>query len=233
MDNYNILIVDDEKKIVDTIEAYLLKDGYNVFKAYNGKDALEIFENEDINLLILDLMLPYFSGEEVCSKIRAKSDIPIIMLTAKNNEDSKIEGLSIGADDYVTKPFSARELVARVKVQLRRNYKDVKLMAEKFIINNGELEIDFEKQEVLKNKQPIKLTSYEFKLLKALTAYPGKIFTREELLDRVMGDNVESFDRSIDTHIRNLRKKIEEDSKAPKYILTVYGAGYKFGGFND
>ncbi|SHH64829.1 response regulator transcription factor [Clostridium grantii] len=226
----NILVVDDEKKIVDTIEAYLKKDGYNVFKAYDGEEALRVFTEETIHLLILDLMLPKISGENICKKIRVSSDVPIIMLTAKTNEENKIEGLSIGADDYVTKPFSARELVSRVNALIRRSYREDNALADILVFNDGDLEIDVKKLSVKKQGKIVKLTTYEFKLLNALVNFPGRIFSREELLEKAMDGFNDSFDRSIDTHIRNIRKKIEFDAKNPEYIKTIYGAGYKFGG---
>ncbi|GAA0178665.1 response regulator transcription factor [Clostridium sediminicola] len=226
----NILVVDDEKKIVQTIEAYLTKEGYGVFKAYDGAEALKIFYEENIHLLVLDLMLPEISGEEICMKIRNTSEVPIIMLTAKTDEENKIEGLSIGADDYVTKPFSTRELVSRVNALIRRSYRGETPLADILQFNEGDLEIDIKKQIVKKNGEIIKLTTYEFKLLKALVTYPGRIFNREELMEKVMEGYSESFDRSVDTHIRNIRKKIEDNPKNPKYIKTIYGSGYKFGG---
>lgn len=229
----NILVVDDEKKIVETISAYLKKEGFNVYKAYNGAEAIKIFEEENIHLLVLDLMLPIITGEEICMKIRNTSDVPIIMLTAKTDEENKIEGLSIGADDYVTKPFSARELVSRVNALIRRSYRGEVPLADILFFNEGDLEIDIKKFVVKKKGKLIKLTTYEFKLLNALVSFPGRIYTREELMEKVIEGYSESFDRSVDTHIRNIRKKIEDDPKSPRYIKTIYGAGYKFGGENE
>jgi DNA-binding response OmpR family regulator len=230
MDKKKILIVEDEKNITDVIEAYLIKEDFDIITAEDGEMALKIFEKEEIHLIILDLMLPKLSGEKVCSIIRTTSDLPIIMLTAKVDEDNKIEGLSIGADDYVTKPFSPRELVGRVKALLRRSYRDSGPLAEKLIFNNGDLEIEIDKMIVRKNGLNIYLTPNEFKVLVALLTNPGQVFSREQLIEIAFGFDYDGFDRTIDTHIKNIRQKIEDNPKKPIYIITVYGAGYKFGG---
>lgn len=229
-DTKQILVVDDEQKILEVVEAYLKKEGYKVLTAEDGETALTMFNKETIHLIILDLMLPKVSGEEVCSKIRSVSDIPIIMLTAKTEEDDKIEGLSIGADDYLTKPFSARELVGRVKALIRRTYRDTNPLAEHLVFNNGDLEVDIRKMEVKKQGEKVNLTTNEFKVLTALLTNPGQVFSRERLVEKSFGIDYEGFDRTIDTHIKNIRQKIEDNSKEPKYIVTVYGMGYKFGG---
>ena len=228
MNEINILIVEDEKNIREVIKVYLEKENYNVFTAEDGEMALEAFDDEEIHLIVLDLMLPKLSGEKVCSSIRAKSDVPIIMLTAKVDEDDKIEGLSIGADDYVTKPFSPRELVSRIKSLLRRSYRDSKPLAEKMTFNNGDLEIDMKKMLVLKKGQNLHLTTNEFKVLMTLLTHPGQIFSREQLIQSSFGYEYDGFDRTIDTYIKNIRQKIEDDPKKPTYIITVYGIGYKF-----
>lgn len=230
MDEIKILVVEDEKNIQEVIKAYLMKEGYSVITAEDGEKALEIFNKENIQLIILDLMLPKLSGEKVCSVIRAKSDVPIIMLTAKVEEDDKIEGLSIGADDYVTKPFSPRELVSRVKALLRRSYRDASPLAEKLIFNDGDLELDIDKMIVRKKGKNVYLTSNEFKVLVALLSNPGQVFTREQLIELAFGYDYDGFDRTVDTYIKNIRQKIEDDPKKPSYIFTVYGVGYKFGG---
>ena len=175
-------------------------------------------------------MLPKISGEEICTTIRATSDVPIIMLTAKVEEDSKIEGLSIGADDYVTKPFSPRELVSRVKALLRRSYRDSSTLAEILIFNNGDLEVDIDKMIIRKKGEIIYLTSNEFKVLVSLLTSPGQVFSREQLIELAFRYDYDGFDRTIDTHIKNIRQKIEDNPKKPSYIITVYGVGYKFGG---
>jgi DNA-binding response OmpR family regulator len=229
-DKITILVVDDEQKVLDVIEAYLIKEGFGVITASDGEEALSIFKSKQIHLIILDLMLPKISGEQVCNKIRATSSVPIIMLTAKTEEDNKIEGLAIGADDYITKPFSNRELVSRVKAIIRRTYRDTNPLAQLLIINNGDLEIDIEKMIVKKQGNPIVLTSNEFKILIALLTNPGQIFSRDQLVNKAFGIDYDGFDRTIDTHIKNLRQKIEDDPKKPMYIISVYGMGYKFKG---
>ena len=229
--NINILVVDDEETIVAVIEAYLKNAGYNVFTAYDGKEAINIFNNENINLIILDLMLPDISGEEVCKIIKNEKDVPIIMLTAKINEDDILNGFNLGADDYVVKPFSVKQLIARVSAVLRR----IKDLSSSPILsfNNGDLIINLESHEVKKNNKLITLTRSEYNILLTLSENIKRVFTRNELIDRVMGEDVDVFDRIIDSHIKNLRSKIEYDSKSPKYILTIYGVGYKFGGNKD
>jgi len=229
-DKIRILVVDDEQKILNVIEAYLLKEGFEVLTATNGEEAFRLFKSELIHLIILDLMLPKMSGEEVCSSIRATSSVPIIMLTAKTQEDNKIEGLTIGADDYVTKPFSNRELVSRVKAIIRRTYKGTHPLAELLIINNGDLEINIEKMIIKKQGKPIALTSNEFKILIALLTNPGQVFSREQLVNKAFGIDYDGFDRTIDTHIKNIRQKVEDDPKKPTYIISIYGMGYKFSG---
>src|SRR5690554_3552638 len=226
----NILVVEDEKNIRDVIKAYLSKESYKVFTAQDGERALEVFEDQDIHLVILDLMLPKLSGEEVCTYLRAKSDVPIIMLTAKVDEDAKIEGLAIGADDYVTKPFSPRVLVSRVKALLRRSYRDSNPLAEKMIFNDGDIEVDIDKMLVLKKGENIHLTTNEFKVLMVLLSSPRQVFSREQLIQSAFGYGYDGFDRTIDTYIKNIRQKIEDNPKKPSYIVTVYGAGYRFGG---
>jgi len=225
-----ILVVDDEQKVLNVIKAYLTKEGFEVLTSMDGEDALNLFKNELIHLIILDLMLPKISGEEVCNKIRATSSVPIIMLTAKTEEDNKIEGLAIGADDYITKPFSNRELVSRVKAIIRRTYRNNNPLAEILIVNNGDLEINIEKMIIKKQGRPITLTSNEFKILIALLTNPGQIFSREQLVNKAFGVDYDGFDRTVDTHIKNIRYKIEDDHKNPKYIISVYGMGYKFQG---
>ena len=228
MKHKNILVVEDEKNISDVISAYLINEKFNVFLATDGEMAMELFNSHNIHLIILDLMIPKMSGEEVCKKIRFLSEVPIIMLTAKINEEDKIEGLSIGADDYVVKPFSPRELVSRVKALIRRSYRDYKPLAEKVSFNNGDLEIEVDKMILRKNNKNIELTTNEFKILLALVSNPNQVLSREQLIDLSLGHEYEGFDRTIDTHIKNIRQKIETNPKSPEYIHTVYGFGYKF-----
>jgi DNA-binding response OmpR family regulator len=226
----NILAVDDEPKILEVLASYLESRGYAVFTAETGARALEIFGREAISLVLLDLMLPDISGEEICRRIRAKSRVPIIMLTAKVEENDLLEGLRIGADDYITKPFSLKELAARVEALLRRAADDLVPLASKSAFGDGDLIVDFEKNTVLKKQAPVSLTPSEMKILAALIKYPGKVFTREELIETAFGDEFDGYDRAVDNHIKNLRQKIEDDSKNPAYVLTVHGLGYTFGG---
>ncbi|MCK9443718.1 MAG: response regulator transcription factor [Tissierellaceae bacterium] len=228
MDFKNILVVEDEKNISDVIEAYLLKEEFKVFKANDGEKALEYFQKEDIHLIILDLMIPKISGEEVCKRVRSTSDVPIIMLTAKTHEDDRIEGLTIGADDYVLKPFSPRELMSRVKALLRRAYPHTRPIAEKLSFNNGDLEIEIEQMAVKKNNVNVNITTNEFKVLLALVSNQNNVLSREQLIISAFGHEYEGFDRTIDTHIKNIRQKIESNPRDPRYIHTVYGTGYKF-----
>jgi len=224
-----ILVVDDEVKIVEVVKSYLEHSGYEVYEAYNGAQVLSTFERIDPSLIVLDLMLPDMSGEEICKAIRKISRVPIIMLTAKVEEEDILKGLDIGADDYVTKPFSPKQLVARVGAVLRRAYEEP-LPLSNIISFNGDLVIDNLKHEVRKNNNVINLTPNEYKILMALVKYPKKTFTREELISMALGADFEGFDRTVDTHIKNLRQKIETDPKDPKYILTVHGIGYRFDG---
>lgn len=224
----NILVVDDEIKITELLEAFLKLEGYNIYKAYDGRAALDIFEREEIHIIILDLMLPQISGEDICKKIRAKSDVPIIMLTAKVHEENKIEGLSIGADDYITKPFSVRELVSRVAAIMRRAYKEDNPQAQKFVFNDGDLEVDMKLLTVIKNGTKVKFTPNEFKILKILISNRGTILSRDTLVEKAFGIDFDGIDRTVDVHVKNIRHKIEDNPKEPQYIQTVYGMGYKF-----
>lgn len=226
----NILIVDDEKMIREAVCSFLEQKGYGIFAAETGQEALRIFAAERISFVILDLMLPDMSGEEVCACIRRQSRIPVLMLTAKTTEDDILNGLHIGADDYVTKPFSLKQLHARIEVILRRARDDLKPLAERFSWNEGDLKIDFGYGEVKKKGRSVALTPIEWKLLSAFVKYPKHIFSRDDLLSIAFGDDFDGYDRVIDTHIKNLRKKIEEDPKNPVYIQTVHGMGYRFGG---
>lgn len=230
MKQKNILIVDDEQKILEVIASFLESQNYQVFQAENGAKAFEIFEKENISLIILDLMLPDLSGEEICKKIRRTSRVPIIMLTAKVEESDVLEGLEIGADDYITKPFSLKELIARVKAVLRRTSEEPVPLFNKNSYNGGDLILDFGKDLVLKDQIPVYLTPTEFNILTTLIKFPGKVFTREELIEFALGSGFEGFDRAVDSHIKNLRQKIEDNPRSPKYVLTIHGKGYKFGG---
>ena len=226
----NILAVDDEPMILEVVTSLLESKGFHVFPAESGKRALEIFDAENIALVILDLMLPDISGEDVCKAIRKKSRVPILMLTAKSEEDDLLEGLGLGADDYITKPFSLKELSARVDAVLRRSHADLVPLAVRNSYRNGNLIVDFEKNMFLKAGKAVSLTPNERKILLALMKYPGKVFTREELIEIALGNEFEGFDRAVDSHVKNLRQKIEDDPKRPVYVLTVHRLGYKFGG---
>ena len=220
-----ILIVDDEEMIVRTVKAYLDREGFKTYTALDGEAAVQSFEEKGPDLIILDLMLPKLSGIEVTRAIRAKSSVPIIMLTAKAAEADRVVGLELGADDYVVKPFSPRELVARVRAVLRR-YEGEGMEAERII--SGDLEIDLKTRELKVEGSNVDLTPTEFDLLAYLAKHPGQVFTRLQLLPEVQGYTYDSFARTIDTHVKNLRRKIEKDPKAPAYILTVHGVGYRF-----
>ena len=222
-ENKTILVVDDEEDILEVIKAYLIKEEYNVITANNGTEALEKF-SEDIDLIILDLMMPNLSGEEVCKKIRIKSEVPIIMLTAKVQEIDVITGLDLGADDYITKPFSPKELMARVRATLRRNDKST-LKANLLEFNDGDLTIDSNRLVVKKKGQSVKLTITEFKILEILSKNRGIAFSRDDIIVKALGYDYDGNDRTIDAHIKNIRQKIEDDKK---YIKTVHGLGYKF-----
>ena len=225
----SILIVEDEKKISEIVRAYLEKEGYRVRLAENGEQALKLLKDA-VDLVILDLMLPDIQGEELCSIIREGSEVPVIILTAKSGEEDRIKGLGIGADDYVVKPFSPRELVARVKAQLRRSGRTKKKLLS---YNRGALKIDVSNHEVFRDGSLIMLTPTEFKILLSLADQPGWVFSREQLVTIAQGFDFEGYDRTIDAHVKNLRRKIEKDSREPEYIKTVYGLGYKFTGIPD
>jgi DNA-binding response OmpR family regulator len=222
-----ILVVDDNRKTVDLVRAYLEKDGYRVSAAYDGLQALELARQKRSDLIVLDLMLPGMDGLDVCRVLRGEGNkVPIIMLTAKTTEADKLIGLDLGADDYVTKPFSPRELLARVRAVLRRvGEEEYEGPSE---MRFDDLLVDFVGHQVQVRGEPVHLTPTEFKLLEVLIRGPGRAFSRLELLDRVFGYDFEGFERTVDVHVKNLRKKIEPDPKNPTYIKTVYGVGYKF-----
>jgi two-component system alkaline phosphatase synthesis response regulator PhoP len=222
-----ILVVDDDVKTVELVKLYLNRDGYRVITAYDGVEALRLARESHPDLIVLDLMLPGLDGLEVCQTIRNESDVPIIMLTAMTTEEDRLTGLDLGADDYVTKPFSPKELAARVRAVLRRT-PDEALQRGPAEINYGELTLNFVKHEASLTGKPLILTPAEFKLLGALAREPGRVFSRGQLIEKAFGYDFDSFDRTIDVHILNLRRKLEPDPKHPTYIKTVYGAGYKF-----
>ncbi len=221
-----ILIVDDEAKIREVLTSYLQKEGFTTLEAATGTEALHIIQQETLDFVILDLMLPDVTGETICQTIRQQSPVPILMLTAKVSEADRIKGLSIGADDYVIKPFSPKEVIERVKAILRRSGHD--LLASRVSFQNGDLVIDTNKQIVLKKGKEVHLTPAEFKLLLVLARHPDRPFSREELIEKVFGFSYTGDDRTIDQHVKNLRQKIETDPKNPVYLFTVYGFGYRF-----
>ncbi len=222
--NRKILVVDDDRELVDFLEDYLEKDGYTVTGTHNGKDALEIFRKREFDLVVLDLMLPEMDGYNVCKRMRRDSEIPIVMLTARTSDEEKIKGLDLGADDYLTKPFSPGELLARIRAALRRVEDEDQPQELTF----GNLSVNFPKKEVLLDGDPADVTPTEFKILAALLKQPNKVFSRTQLIHAALGYGYESFERTIDVHIKHLRDKIEPDPKNPTYIKTVFGMGYKF-----
>ncbi|MFG6496581.1 response regulator transcription factor [Fictibacillus sp. UD] len=224
-----ILIVEDEPKLSEVVSSYLKKEGFNTLEALNANDALKQIKNHSIDFVVLDLMLPDMSGEELCQRIRQKHTLPILMLTAKVKEEDRINGLALGADDYMAKPFSPRELVMRIKTILRRSGNG-ELLAEQITYNGGELKIDASKQEVFVKGEPVNLTPNEYKLLLTFGRHPNRVFSREELVEKILGFDFEGDSRTIDQHVKNLRYKLEIDPKNPNYIVTVFGVGYKFTG---
>ncbi len=228
MYTYNILIAEDEKEIADAIEIYLRNQNYNVFKAYDGLTALEIFNKETIDLILMDIMMPKLNGMEATLKIRKTSIVPIIMLSAKSEDIDKVLGLNLGADDYITKPFNPIELLARVNSNLRRftNYTHCNTM-KKNIIQAGGITLNDETKEVMADDEPIKLTPLEYKILYLLMGNPGKVFSIEEIYEKVWNEPAYNTD-TVTVHIRRIREKIEINPKEPKYLKVVWGIGYKF-----
>jgi DNA-binding response OmpR family regulator len=223
-----ILLVDDEQPVQKLLTYPLEKEGYEVVQAFDGQQALQAFEQQEFDLVVLDIMLPQMDGLEVCQRIRAKSRVPIIMLTAKAEEIDKVIGLEIGADDYITKPFSMREFRSRVRAALRRAEMVPAADADEEPLERGDLRLDFAKRRTELSDEPVELTYVEFEILAALARSPGRVFSRELLLERVWGDSSYRDPRTIDVHIRHLREKIESDPKNPEYLLTVRGVGYRF-----
>jgi two-component system alkaline phosphatase synthesis response regulator PhoP len=229
MASKRILVVDDDVKTVELVKLYLERDGFETLAAHDGVEALNLARKGSPDLIVLDLMLPDLDGLEVCRTLRHESDVPIIMLTARTTDRDKLAGLDLGADDYVTKPFSPKELAARVRAVLRR------LPGERGPeeVTCGELTMNLGKHEAWFAGKPLELTSVEFKLLGALIKEPGRVFTRANLIEEALGYDFEGFDRTIDVHILNLRRKLESDPGHPRYIKTIYGVGYKFAGTEE
>ncbi len=220
-----LLLVDDDPDLLYTLEKYLQQSGYSTVIANNGKSAISVFETEKPEAALIDVMMPELDGFEVVKKIRSISTIPIILLTARSDETDKIVGLELGADDYVTKPFSPREVVARLKAIMRRSTQNQQESTSKITI--GEITVDKNTRSVIRDNTSIQLTKTEFDILVTLMESPEQVFTRDQIIDRVLGYTYEGFERTIDAHVRNLRKKIEPDANAPVYIKTVFGVGYK------
>ena len=224
--NEKILLVEDEKTLAKALKFNLEKEGFRVEVAFDGEEALNAMSGKEPDLVILDLMLPKIDGYEVCRSIRRSSDVPIIMLTARDEDIDKILGLELGADDYMTKPFNTRELLARIRAILRRTVQQA--AAARSFIKVGDLQIDVIKHKVTVKGREVALTSREYNLLSLLASNPGKVYSREELLEEIWGDDYSGDVRTVDVHIRHLREKIEEFPAEPNIILTVWGAGYKF-----
>jgi DNA-binding response OmpR family regulator len=223
-----ILVVEDEARIAEVVQSYLEREGHMVVTAPTGETALADFADRRPDLVVLDLGLPDMAGEDVCRRIRAVSDVPIIMLTAKDGEEDLVKGLQLGADDYLTKPFSPRELTARVRALLRRAHSDEQPQADVLERAGGRLVVDSARRRAVLDGAPVDLTESEFRLLQTLARFPGRVYTRFELVDKVQGYQYEAYERTIDAHIKNLRRKLDEDARDPRLILTVYGRGYAF-----
>ncbi|MEO5633285.1 response regulator transcription factor [Gaiella sp.] len=225
--NRNVVVIDDEQSVRDVVRGYLENDGFVVFTAENGREGLALTARVRPALVVLDLMLPDVSGEEICRDIRTRSDVPILMLTARASEDNRVDGLRLGADDYLTKPFSPRELVARVHAVLRRTRGADVPLVEVLSFGERELEIDTVQHEIRCDGIVVDLTPNEYKLLVTLARFPGRVYTRYELVTHVQGIDFDGDERTIDAHVKNLRKKIEPDPRRPRYVLTVVGSGYR------
>jgi DNA-binding response OmpR family regulator len=223
-----ILLVEDEARIAEVVQGYLERDGHMVVWKMTGEEALDDFARRSADLVILDLMLPGISGEEVCRRLRLASDVPVIMLTARDTEEALLTGLEIGADDYITKPFSPRELGARVRALLRRAAGPAEPKADVLERADGRVTIDAARRRVAVDGREVELTESEFKLLATLARFPGRVYTRYELVDKVQGYEYEGYERTIDAHVKNLRRKLGDDARNPTLVETVFGRGYRF-----
>jgi len=232
MTSRTILVVDDDVKTVELVKLYLNRDGYKVITSGDGLEALNLARKSHPDLIVLDLMLPGCNGLEICRTLKNESDVPVIMLTARTTEDDKLRGLNLGADDYVTKPFSPRELAARVRAVIRRLPEET-LQRGPVEIKRGAITLNFLNREASVSGKTLQLTPSEFKLLGVLAREPGRVFSRQQLIEMVFGYDFEGFDRTVDVHILNLRRKVEPDPDHPRYIKTIYGAGYKFAGKSE
>ncbi len=229
----NILVVEDDRKIARVIKVYLEGAGYSVTHTDRGIEAIQLALKNPPLLAILDLMLPDITGEEVCQSFAEIGSFPIIMLTSKSSEEERVAGFALGADDYVVKPFSPRELVYRVKSVLKRALRTDSATLQVLYFENGRLRIDGQSYRVEKDGQAISLTPTEFRILHTLASSPGRVFTREEIVDKALGYHFEGYERTIDAHIKNIRQKLEDDPKRPALIVTIYGVGYRFSGVQD
>lgn len=227
MSQKSVLIVDDDVKLVELLAVYFQKDGFIVYTAYDGLDALQAARKKQPDILVLDLMLPGMDGWDICRTLRKDSEMPILMLTARDEESDRLVGLEIGADDYVTKPFSPKEVVARVKAILRRTRGTTGKAVQ---LRMGEIVVDLEQYQVTKGGEPVELTPTEFKIVELLAGNPGRVFSRLQIVEQTQGYSFEGYERTIDSHIKNLRRKLEDNPREPVYILTVYGVGYRTAG---
>lgn len=230
MTQRSVLIVDDDVKLVELLELYFQKDGFIVYTANDGLAALKTARDKQPDILVLDLMLPGMDGWDICRTLRRDSEVPILMLTARDEESDRLVGLEIGADDYVTKPFSPKEVVARVKAILRRTKGTT---SKPVPLRMGDVVIDLEQYQVTKGGQPVELTPTEFKILELLAGNPGRVFSRLQIVEQTQGFSFEGYERTVDAHVKNLRRKIEDNPKDPVYILTVYGVGYRMAGSSN
>jgi DNA-binding response OmpR family regulator len=230
---FPILIVEDDPKIANVVRVYLENDGFRVAHAEKGREALALAQKEPPLLVILDLMLPDMTGEEICQELKEMGDIPVIILTSKASEEERLAGFALGADDYVVKPFSPRELLFRVKAVLKRSRREELEGTSLLSFNSGELALDGRSYQTMRKGEAVSLTPTEFKVLITLASTPQKVFTREELVQKALGYNFEGYERSIDAHVKNIRQKLGDDPHHPTYIQTIYGVGYRFSGRKD
>ena len=227
--NERVLVVDDEPSVHEVVRAYLEREGFVVLSASDGREGLRMAEDRRPALIVLDLMLPDLSGEEIVREVRRRSDVPILMLTARSAEDDRVSGLELGADDYLTKPFSPRELVARIKAVLRRAPDNDAPLLARIHLDDGSLVVDTDRHEVTLAGDLVELTASEFRLLVALARHPGRVYSRPELVERLQGHDFPGYERTIDAHVKNVRRKLGDDPRDPRYVITVHGVGYKLG----
>jgi DNA-binding response OmpR family regulator len=227
--NERVLVVDDEPSVHEVVRAYLEREGFVVLSASDGREGLRMAEERRPALIVLDLMLPDLSGEDIVREVRRRSDVPILMLTARSGEDDRVFGLELGADDYLTKPFSPRELVARIKAVLRRAPDNDAPLLSRIVLDDGSLVVDTDRHEVTLAGELVELTASEFRLLVALARHPGRVYSRPQLVERLQGHDFPGYERTIDAHVKNVRRKLGDDPRDPRYVITVHGVGYKLG----